>query len=200
MPHDFYRILGVDPDADEKGIKKAYRNIIKYCHPDSPDCRMTTEELLEVQEAYQTLIDPEKRARYDRKRSASGAAHITPKRRGTTVSRVRPRPSLAPDEVFRDLFSLFDDPFGASPIYDFFGRGRSASRSLEIILTPLEASRGGLFEITVPGPGGIPAGSIMVRIPPNVQSGTVARIDLSETAGIRGFLSITVLVENERGR
>jgi molecular chaperone DnaJ len=196
MPHDFYEILGVDPDADEKSIKKAYRSIIKYCHPDSPDCRMTNDELLQVQEAYQTLVDPERRARYDRRRNAP-AADALRARRGPTAGPFGHRSAPTPHDFFRDFFSILDDPFGAFSMPDFLRRDRTYSQSLEIILTHEEARRGGDFEITVPGPGGIPTGSITLRIPPHVRSGTAARVDLSRALGIRGVLFITVLVEEQ---
>lgn len=122
MPQDYYEILGVDPDADEKGIKKAYRNIIKYCHPDSPDCRMTTEELLKVQEAYENLADPEKRARYDRKRKARHTIHDRFTRRGS-AARAGPSTPYPDDGIFDDIFSLFDDPFDIPPARYFSSGG-----------------------------------------------------------------------------
>jgi curved DNA-binding protein len=197
MQRDYYRVLGVGPDADEKQIKKAYRSIIRYCHPDSPDCRMTKDELLEVQEAYETLADPEKRARYDRGRR-TGRSVRTGAGRGPEPMRQAPgRGAFHEDDPFADLFSFFRDPFFDSP---FEGRGRrdfAPERELEITLSRAEARRGGLFEVAVPGPGGIPAGTIVVRIAPGVRSGTETTVDLSGTLGARQRVRITIVVEDD---
>lgn len=61
-----YETLGVPEDADVVTIKKAYRRLARKYHPDvskEPDAK---ERFQEVQAAYDTLSDPEKRARYDR--------------------------------------------------------------------------------------------------------------------------------------
>lgn len=65
---DYYEILGVSRDASPQEIKKAYREAAKKYHPDcNPDKKEWAEEKFkEVSEAYEVLIDPEKRALYDR--------------------------------------------------------------------------------------------------------------------------------------
>jgi len=63
---DYYELLGVDRDADQKEIKKAYRNLAKKYHPDmNQDGEDTSEKFKEISEAYEILSDPDKRARYD---------------------------------------------------------------------------------------------------------------------------------------
>ena len=63
---DYYEVLGVDKNATEDQIKKAYRTIaIKY-HPDrNPGNKEAEEKFKEAAEAYDVLRDPEKRQRYD---------------------------------------------------------------------------------------------------------------------------------------
>ncbi|GFR44131.1 hypothetical protein Agub_g5295 [Astrephomene gubernaculifera] len=62
-----YRTLGVSYDADEEAIKVAFRRKAKQCHPDvCPTDPLATLAFLECQHAYQTLLDPEKRAKYDK--------------------------------------------------------------------------------------------------------------------------------------
>ena len=63
---DYYEVLGVSKDADEAAIKKAYRQLAKKYHPDvNPGDKDAEEKFKEVNEAYQTLSDPQKRASYD---------------------------------------------------------------------------------------------------------------------------------------
>ena len=63
---DYYDILGVDRDADQKEIKKAYRKLAKKYHPDrNPDDPEAGEKFKEISEAYGILSDEDKRARYD---------------------------------------------------------------------------------------------------------------------------------------
>ena len=63
---DYYEVLGVAKDADEAAIKKAYRQLAKKYHPDvNPGDKEAEEKFKEVNEAYQTLSDPQKRATYD---------------------------------------------------------------------------------------------------------------------------------------
>ncbi|MDR2400260.1 MAG: molecular chaperone DnaJ [Deferribacteraceae bacterium] len=64
---DYYQILGVDKNAAEAEIKKAYRTLALKYHPDkNPGDKEAEEKFREVSAAYQVLSDPEKRSQYDR--------------------------------------------------------------------------------------------------------------------------------------
>lgn len=64
---DYYKTLGVSRDADEKEIKSAYRKLARKYHPDvNKGDKNAEERFKEINEAYQVLSDPEKRAKYDR--------------------------------------------------------------------------------------------------------------------------------------
>jgi len=64
---DYYRVLGVARDADEKAIKKAYRKLARQYHPDVNNGDAGSEERFkEINEAYEVLKDADKRAKYDR--------------------------------------------------------------------------------------------------------------------------------------
>jgi len=63
---DYYKILGVDKEAGESEIKKAYRKGALTCHPDkNPGDEEAAERFKDIGEAYETLSDPAKRQRYD---------------------------------------------------------------------------------------------------------------------------------------
>ena len=63
---DYYEVLGVDKNADEATIKKAYRGLAKKYHPDmNPGNAEAEAKFKEVNEAYDVLSDSEKKAKYD---------------------------------------------------------------------------------------------------------------------------------------
>ncbi len=60
-----YDILGVSPDAAPDEIRAAYRRLAKQYHPDVNPDPGAGERFIAIQQAYETLIDPDARARYD---------------------------------------------------------------------------------------------------------------------------------------
>ncbi|MGN0347569.1 MAG: molecular chaperone DnaJ [Lachnospiraceae bacterium] len=63
---DYYEVLGVDKNADDATIKKAYRALAKKYHPDmNPGDEAAAEKFKEASEAYAVLSDPEKKQKYD---------------------------------------------------------------------------------------------------------------------------------------
>lgn len=64
-PSDLYGLLGVDKGASEEDIKKSYRKLVLKFHPDRSLIPESGEVLQTILNAYNTLVDPAKRARYD---------------------------------------------------------------------------------------------------------------------------------------
>jgi DnaJ-class molecular chaperone len=205
MKRDFYKVLGVNYKAGPEKIKRAYRQAAKRYHPDvSP---RSGEKFREVQEAYDTLSDPEKKALYDQKISDKRSSVIRPQPDDPYPLRSYP-PSLF-DEI-APFFGRFED-FWADEGSPFFRETKQSHQNLsvEIILTSSEARRGCEVPLEIPiwvicrrcrGSGfagelicGHCRGrgeerlekKIRVTIPPGVRSGTEMKISLRDL-GLRG--------------
>ena len=108
MPRDYYEVLGVARDADEKAVKKAYRKAAMKYHPDrNPDDPSAEDKFKEAAEAYEVLSDATKRRVYDQ------YGHDGLKGRGFD-------PNFTD---MGDIFSAFSDMFG-----DIFGMGGGRGR------------------------------------------------------------------------
>ena len=76
--HNYYETLGVTPNATHDDIKKAYLQLVLKYHPDrNPDNLKNAEEKIKnINEAYETLKDPQKRSEYDRLRIIKNHTHL----------------------------------------------------------------------------------------------------------------------------
>jgi len=64
---DYYKVLGIDKNASEKEVRKAYRKLARKYHPDlNPDDKEAQRKFQQVNEAHEVLSDPEKRKKYDK--------------------------------------------------------------------------------------------------------------------------------------
>ena len=110
---DYYEVLGVDKNATEDQIKKAYRKIaIKY-HPDrNPGDKNAEEKFKEAAEAYDVLHDPQKRQQYDQ------FGFDGPGMGGFGGG-------FSGGFSMDDIFSMFGDVFGGRGGFGGFGGGRS---------------------------------------------------------------------------
>jgi len=84
---DYYKVLGLDPDADPRAIRSAYRLLARRYHPDVAKGRAAARRFLVIQEAYEVLSDPEKRQAYDRLISTPPPTRHSPGRRMATPDR-----------------------------------------------------------------------------------------------------------------
>jgi len=109
---DYYDILGVNKDASEEEIKRAFRKMALKYHPDrNPGNKEAERKFKEAAEAYEVLSDPEKRQLYDR----YGHEGL----RGANVRGF---------STFEDIFEAFGDILGSSAFDEFFGFGRRGRR------------------------------------------------------------------------
>ncbi len=137
---DYYKVLGVPRDADEKAIKKAYRKLARTHHPDvNPDDTAAETKFKEVGEAYSVLSDPEKRAKYDRygqqygKDWEQGEAYEAARQRAESQQRAysgsfgggRRAGNGGGEQDFSDLF---EEMFGAGGAFSGYRRGDPRQR------------------------------------------------------------------------
>jgi len=125
---DYYEILGVNKSASVDEIKSAYRRLAKQYHPDmNPNNRQESEEKFkELSEAYEVLIDQDKRNLYDQYGHEGVSQRFSP---GGFQWR-----DFSHAEDLRDLFGDFDISqifrgFGEGSIFDLFSGGQRSSRS-----------------------------------------------------------------------
>jgi molecular chaperone DnaJ len=136
---DYYEVLGLNKDASEEEIKKAYRKLAMKHHPDrNPDSKDGEEKFKEAKEAYEVLTEPEKRRAYD----AYGHAGVNPQ--------MGAGPGQEGFGGFAEAFGdIFSDIFGGQ------GRGRASvfrgadlRFNLEVSLE--QAARGTETKIRIP--------------------------------------------------
>jgi molecular chaperone DnaJ len=137
-PRDYYEVLGVSRNADEKAIKDAFRQLALKYHPDREPG--TSDRFKEMSEAYAVLSDPKKRAEYDA-RGYAGVAGFSPE-------------DLFGGINFEDIFGGLGLDLGGAGVFDRFFRHRARPRrgdNIEIeIAVPLERVLNGGEETAVP--------------------------------------------------
>ena len=135
---DYYEVLGVSKGADEKDIKKAYRRVAMKYHPDrNPDDPDATDKFKEATEAYDVLMDAEKRAAYDR----FGHAGVDPNMGGGGFS----------GGSFSDIFGdVFGDIFGGGGGRARGGPQRGSDLRYTLDISLEDAVRGATVEIRIP--------------------------------------------------
>jgi molecular chaperone DnaJ len=113
MSKDYYNVLGVDKNASDDEIKKAYRKMAMKFHPDkNPDNPEAEAKFKEAAEAYDVLSTPDKKSNYDRFGSANGGGN----------------PFGGGGFNMEDIFSNFGDIFGSAFNQRYSGGQKPQSR------------------------------------------------------------------------
>ncbi len=143
---DYYEVLGVDKNADDAALKKAYRALAKKYHPDTnPGDKEAEAKFKEASEAYAVLSDPDKRRQYDQ----FGHAAFDGGAGGGGFS------GMDMDDIFGNFGDIFGDIFGGA----FGGRSRrsdpnapqrGANLRTQVKITFEEACFGTEKEIEIP--------------------------------------------------
>lgn len=76
--HDYYALLGIPADADERTIKRAFRRLARLYHPDINAEPQAAERFQQIQEAYQVLVNPIQRQAFDHWRRRQGLEQAQP--------------------------------------------------------------------------------------------------------------------------
>jgi molecular chaperone DnaJ len=186
MAKDFYDILGVKKDAAEGDIKRAYRKLAMEWHPDKHKGDKTAEDKFkEINKAYETLSDPQKKAAYDQFGEAganfgSGGFGGGYSGGGFDFNNFQ---GNFDGQGFADIFEAFFTGFGGR------SNGPRKGRNLEFELKVSfeEAAFGCEKElmITRPGKGGDKSSeSLKVKIPAGVDNDSVIRLSGKGEPGI----------------
>ncbi len=179
MARDPYEVLGVSKSATADEIKKAYRKLAHRYHPDrNPGDREAEEKFKEVQNAYDILSDPAKRANYDRFGSPDGA-------KGSSFGGFSGFGGNVSAEDIQDLLRQMGMNFGTGGFgfeFDFPSAGPKSRRQQrvrweeaedverEIPVPFLTAARGGKIDVMVDGH------EIAVNVPAGAKDGQVLRL------------------------
>lgn len=166
---DYYKILGVERDAKTDDIKRVYRRLARKYHPDVSKEADAENKFKEVQEAYEVLKDPEKRAAYDQLGSQwrQGQSFTPPPDWGRDFEFTTSFGGGREDAGFSDFFSSL---FGArSPFRGqrgggfggFSSAGEDHAAKIQIDLE--DAFRGGTQTIELKAPQVDESGRVMVK-------------------------------------
>ena len=175
---DYYATLGVEPSAGEAEIKTAYRRLARKYHPDVSKEAGAEEKFKAVNEAYEALRDPEKRAAYDQLRAQGYRPgeefNVPPNFGGGGFNFEEVFGGGGPGGGFSDFFeSLFARQRGGQgPGPGFSSHGHAPNRDTRAKLSvPLEAAyNGDSLRITVNGR------QLDVRVPKGIRPGQVIRL------------------------
>jgi len=184
---DYYKILGVEPTADEKAIKAAYRKLARKYHPDVSKEKDAEVHFKEVAEAYDVLKDADKRAEFDdlRKYGQHGRPFEHPRGR-------QPGAGAFTDADGGDYSDFFESIFrrggGAEEARNRARKGQDVEMELPVFLEETLDGEAKKISFQLPGSMGQPAQSksLNVKIPVGVVDGERIRLKGQGGPGMAG--------------
>ena len=148
LQKDYYRVMGVSPEAPQDEITKAYRSLARQLHPDrNPDDVRAEERFKEVSAAYDVIGDTDKRAQYDeiRRLAAGGNPFIAPGPGGSHSFQFSGADGIG--DLLANLFGGGGGPFGGPPGANRPQRG--ADHQTQLSLSFSEAVNGVTSEVSL---------------------------------------------------
>ena len=196
MAKDYYELLGVSRNADEKEVRSAFRRLARAYHPDlNPDDKEAERKFKEINEANEVLSDADKRAKYDRYGD-----------NWMNADRMRERSGASAGGGYASYGTTFDFDLGnlddllGGDLDDLFSASRRRARTrarmrsqhtdVAVSISLEEAFSGAARTATVAAANG-ESKRIEVTIPRAVDSGSRVHISLDD--GTQVFFNISVL-------
>ncbi len=177
---DYYKILGVDKNATEEDIKKAYRKLARKLHPDlNPNDKEAHQKFQQINEANEVLSDPEKRKKYDQYgKDWQHADQFEQQRQQRSQSRYTGGEEFSGDDD-SDFSSFFESMFGASGRRSQTKfRGQDYNAELRLNLT--DTLKTHQHTLTVNGK------NIRITIPAGIENGQVIKLKGYGAPGVNG--------------
>lgn len=212
---DYYKILEVDKNADEKAIKKAYRKLARKHHPDvNPGDQDAEKKFKQINEANAVLSDPEKRKKYDKYgenwehaeafEKAGGQQQYQQQRQGGFGSRGGGQYEQftysgdAGDfsDFFRDMFGGSGGRSGGDPFRGQYRRsmkGQDFNAEIQLPLTEILEEKKHVINVN--------GNKIRITVPSGIEDGQTIRIKGQGGSGIeggqKGDLYLTFHINND---
>jgi len=197
---DYYDVMGVARGASQDEIKRAYRKLARKYHPDVSKEKDAEEKFKELQEAYEVLKDPEKRAAYDQLGAnfRQGQEFRPPPDwgKGFEFSRGGAGPGGGFSDFFSELFGARSPFGGAQPGGGHGARGFAAAGQDHVARVEIDledAFRGGTRTIDLRAPEMTADGHVLVKprtlrvsIPAGVVDGQQIRLAGQGSPGVGG--------------
>jgi curved DNA-binding protein len=196
---DYYKVLGVAKNASQDDIKKAFRKLAMKYHPDrNPGNKQAEDKFKDINEAYEVLSDPEKRARYDALGDSYGnwqAGGGAPQGFNWDQWFVGPRNVSDTGDVFGGFSDFFNSIFGGMPATGTQTRTRRRAQVRQapveqpVTISLDEAYHGTERTLELNGK------RIAVKIPPGAETGTRVRIPAAAFGAAQGTPDVYLVVQ-----